>query len=119
MTLLELTVVILVLLSLVSILFLGARAWKKGSDRSCCVMNIRNTQQAVRAYQNMYQIPTGAALELEGTVIGPGKFIERPPRCPSGGEYEPAGVMPPQGSLAISCNLASSQGHNPPVNSDW
>lgn len=31
MTLLELTVVILVLLSLISILFIGARAWKKGS----------------------------------------------------------------------------------------
>ncbi|MBC7981098.1 MAG: prepilin-type N-terminal cleavage/methylation domain-containing protein, partial [Armatimonadetes bacterium] len=34
MTLLELTVVILVLLSLISILFIGARAWKKGSDRA-------------------------------------------------------------------------------------
>ena len=30
MTLLELTVVILVLLSLIYILFIGARAWKKG-----------------------------------------------------------------------------------------
>ena len=34
MTLIELTVVILVLLSLISILFVGARAWKKGSDRA-------------------------------------------------------------------------------------
>ena len=40
MTLLELTVVILVLLSLISILFVGARAWKKGSDRSANIMNI-------------------------------------------------------------------------------
>ena len=48
MTLLELTVVILVLLSLISILFIGARAWKKGSDRAGCIMNIRNVQQAVR-----------------------------------------------------------------------
>ena len=42
MTLLELTVVILVLLSLISILFIGARAWKKGSDRAANIMNIRN-----------------------------------------------------------------------------
>lgn len=119
MTLLELTVVILVLLSLVSILFIGARAWKKGSDRSCCVMNIRNTQQAVRAYQNMYQLPEGTTLELDGTIIGPGKFIEAPPRCPTGGLYEPVGYIPPQGSLAMVCNLASTQDHNPPVNSDW
>ncbi len=34
MTLLELTVVILVLLSLIGILFIGARAWKRGSDRT-------------------------------------------------------------------------------------
>jgi type II secretory pathway pseudopilin PulG len=53
MTLLELTVVILVLLSLISILFVGARAWKKGSDRSANIMNIRNCQQAMRGEQNM------------------------------------------------------------------
>jgi prepilin-type N-terminal cleavage/methylation domain-containing protein len=56
MTLLELTVVILVLLSLISILFIGARAWKKGSDRSANIMNIRNTQQAMRGHQNMKEL---------------------------------------------------------------
>ena len=38
MTLIELTVVILVLLSLISILFVGARAWKRGSDRAGCII---------------------------------------------------------------------------------
>jgi type II secretory pathway pseudopilin PulG len=56
MTLLELTVVILVLLSLISILFVGARAWKKGSDRSANIMNIRNTQQAMRGHENMNEL---------------------------------------------------------------
>jgi prepilin-type N-terminal cleavage/methylation domain-containing protein len=56
MTLLELTVVILVLLSLISILFVGARAWKKGSDRSANIMNIRNTQQAMRGHQNTREL---------------------------------------------------------------
>ncbi len=60
MTLLELTVVILVLLSLISILFIGARAWKKGSDRSANIMNIRNTQQAMRGHQNMKELTSGA-----------------------------------------------------------
>jgi len=58
MTLLELTVVILVLLSLISILFVGARAWKKGSDRSANILNIRNTQQAMRGHENMRQDTT-------------------------------------------------------------
>ena len=59
MTLLELTVVILVLLSLISILFVGARAWKKGSDRSANIMNIRNCQQAMRGQQNMKSLNAG------------------------------------------------------------
>ena len=60
MTLLELTVVILVLLSLISILFIGARAWKKGSDRSANILNIRNVQQAVRGHGNMHGITQGS-----------------------------------------------------------
>jgi prepilin-type N-terminal cleavage/methylation domain-containing protein len=61
MTLLELTVVILVLLSLISILFVGARAWKKGSDRAANIMNIRNCQQAMRGHQNMKELLAGAS----------------------------------------------------------
>jgi type II secretory pathway pseudopilin PulG len=60
MTLLELTVVILVLLALISILFVGARAWKKGSDRAANLMNLRNCQQAMRGHQNMRQLNAGA-----------------------------------------------------------
>jgi type II secretory pathway pseudopilin PulG len=53
MTILELTVVILVLLSLVSILMVAAAAWKKGSDRAANLLNIRNCQQAMRGHDNM------------------------------------------------------------------
>ena len=59
MTLLELTVVILVLLSLISILFIGARAWKKGSDRAGCIMQIRNVQLAPGRTS---MLPTGLAV---------------------------------------------------------
>jgi prepilin-type N-terminal cleavage/methylation domain-containing protein len=57
MTLIELTVVILVLLSLLSILFIGARAWKVGSDRAANIMNLRNVQLAVRGFANLNDIP--------------------------------------------------------------
>jgi type II secretory pathway pseudopilin PulG len=63
MTLLELTVVILVLLSLISILFIGARAWKRGSDRSANLMNLRNTQQAMRGHENMRTDTTDTAFD--------------------------------------------------------
>lgn len=74
MTLLELTVVILVLLSLISILFIGARAWKKGSDRAANILNIRNVQQAVRAHANVRGLAEGATL-ASTDIIGTGKYL--------------------------------------------
>ena len=70
MTLLELTVVILVLLSLISILFIGARAWKKGSDRSANIMNIRNTQQAIRGHQNLKELNSATMPSSQDDIIG-------------------------------------------------
>jgi len=83
MTLLELTVVILVLLSLISILFIGARAWKKGSDRAANILNIRNVQQAVRGHMNMNNIDTPAAAGtgvalLNAVIVGTDKYLKAP-----------------------------------------
>lgn len=89
MTLLELTVVILVLLSLISILFIGARAWKRGSDRAGCIMNIRNVQQAIRSHQNMNNLPTAGTIAVD-QIIGAGKYLEVFPSCPGNGTYSPA-----------------------------
>jgi len=119
MTLLELTVVILVLLSLISILFVGARAWKVGSERAGCVMNIRNAQQAVRSYQNLNQVPEYAVIDMFTDLIGPGKFMERDPVCPGGGHYEHIGFIPPSGVLAISCSLAGPGRHSLEADLDW
>ncbi|HVJ45714.1 MAG TPA: hypothetical protein VM511_04965, partial [Luteolibacter sp.] len=85
MTLLELTVVILVLLSLISILFVGARAWKKGSDRSTNILNLRNAQQAVRGHANMN--PDVTTID-EDVIYGPaddgvGGYL-RKPNAPTG-----------------------------------
>ena len=78
MTLLELTVVILVLLSLISILFIGARAWKKGSDRSASILTIRNTQQAVRSFANLNGKNVGDAV-AKSDIFGAGKFVATDP----------------------------------------
>lgn len=82
MTLLELTVVILVLLSLISILFIGARAWKKGSDRSASLITIRNVQQAVRSYANMNNKNEGDAVD-KADIFGTGKFVTTDPETSS------------------------------------
>jgi len=106
MTLLELTVVILVLLSLISILFVGARAWKKGSDRSANIMNIRNVQQAVRAHQNMNGLLEGAAL-AETVIFGNGTtegYLKEPtpPSADIAAAYTYTGTVPAIGTLYIT-----------------
>jgi type II secretory pathway pseudopilin PulG len=82
MTLLELTVVILVLLTLISILFIGARAWKKGSDRAANILNVRNCQQALRGNQNarnLQETVTVAKADIFGTTAAPGYMKEPVP----------------------------------------
>ncbi len=91
MTLLELTVVILVLLSLISILFVGARAWKKGSDRSANIMNIRNCQQAMRGQENMKSLDKGVAF-LQADLEA---FIKYPADIGTAVTYTNLGVITP------------------------
>jgi len=109
MTLLELTVVILVLLSLMTILFIGARSWKKGSDRAGCIMNLRNIQQAVRGDQNMKGKNPGSAGLVRANIIGANGFIETEPVCPSGaGTYAfEDGNYPALSSLVTACPVAA------------
>jgi prepilin-type N-terminal cleavage/methylation domain-containing protein len=124
MTLLELTVVILVLLSLISILFVGAQAWKRGSDRTLCIMNIQNVQKGVRSYSNLYGYGPGQSVAgLQLRVVGTGEFVEKPPVCPSGGNYTYGAAfgidtIPPVGQLYLSCSLSGS-GHVPANHGDW
>lgn len=119
MTLLELTVVIVVVLSLIAILFIGANGWKMGADRSSCVLNIRNVQSAVRAFQNIRAVPEGATINMYVDIIGPDNFLAADPACPGGGDYEHIDHMPFPGELALTCDLAGSRDHVPQGHGDW
>ncbi|KAB2640434.1 MAG: prepilin-type N-terminal cleavage/methylation domain-containing protein [Verrucomicrobia bacterium] len=123
MTLLELTVVILVLLSLISILFIGARAWKKGADRAGCILNIRNFQQATRSYANMHELnPGDTCAALNTVIIGTGLFMEKAPTCPSAGTYSgtTAVLIPAVGTVALTCSLGTTtDAHAPAKTEEW
>ena len=123
MTLLELTVVILVLLSLISILFIGARAWKKGADRAGCILNIRNFQQATRSYANINQLnPGDTCPALSGVIIGSGLFMEKAPTCPGAGTYSGTGAttIPAVGTVQLTCSLSASPDSHAPSNvQEW
>ena len=63
-TLIELSVVIAVLLLLVGVLFIGITAWKNGANTAACIVNLSSIQKAVRGYQNMNGLATGATLTV-------------------------------------------------------
>lgn len=122
MTLLELTVVIMVLLALMGILFIAARAWKRGADRGASIMEIRNAQQAVRAYSNMYQHNPGDTVStLQTDVFGPDKLMAIDPTTtthPAGSDVtfviaDPT-VVPAIGTLYMTC----SDSYYAPLTSD-
>jgi hypothetical protein len=135
MTLLELTVVIATLLALVTTLFIGSRAWKRGSDRAGCIMNLYNVQMATRSYQNLYGYNYGGHPYAEnGTqniaeLLFNKGYIEQKlydevrgvTKCPSGGTYECAvpDIFPDAGHLYISCSLSISEDHTPHSHSEW
>jgi len=105
MTLIEITVVILVLLTLIAVLFIGANIYKKGADRAACILNIRNIHQAVRADQNLENRNSGDA--IVGTILGvagSGAYFETVITCPSaGGAYTVATTYPPIGTVGTDC----------------
>jgi type II secretory pathway pseudopilin PulG len=105
MTLLELTVVILVLLSLISILFIGARAWKKSADRSANILNVRNCQQAMRGHQNTRNYLATEAVTTDvifGTTAAPGYLKKPTPPIPLAGGYTFGGTYGAPGTLWIT-----------------
>jgi hypothetical protein len=121
MTLVELTLVILMMLSLIGILAIGAKTWKAGSDRSVCIVNLQAVQKGVRSFSNLYGYVPGASVSgLESQIIGQGRFVRTKPVCPSEGTYASGGdVIPQMGSLYFNCSLASSGEHTPQVTEDW
>jgi len=102
------------LLSGTSVLFVGARAWKKGSDRAACIMNTRNIQQAVRSYQNMNDLKPGAPLPWN-KIVGPDAFLDKRPTCLEG-TYTFATSIPQAGKLACTC---SNPDHAVSNHDDW
>jgi prepilin-type N-terminal cleavage/methylation domain-containing protein len=107
-TLIELSVVIAVLLLLVGVLFIGITAWKNGANTAACVVNLSSIQKAVRGYQNLNGLTTGAVLTVS-TMTSAG-FWSQQPVCPAGGSYGFTNTVPSQGVAYTTCNIS---GHAP------
>lgn len=125
MTLLEMSVVIMVLLGIVGVLFVGAQAWMRGASRTTCIMHISMVQRTMRGYSNLYNFAPGQQVtDLLSQIIGPNRFIQENPVCPAQGVYtfgQDYGVntVPPMGELYMKCSLATVMDHSPEVTAEW
>jgi type II secretory pathway pseudopilin PulG len=118
LTLIEIALVIAVLLGLISVLFIGVSAYKEGSNRAKCILNISNVQKAVRSYQNLYELAVTDAL-ANATIMGSGKMLETVPSCPSAGTYTFETTVPATGTPYLTCGLSATAQHAPSSVSGW
>ena len=119
MTLIEVTLVIAVLLGLISILFIGVNAYKRGTDRAKCVLNVSTVQKAVRSYQNLYELDEGDGL-TQTTLVGSGKMFEVAPACPTTGNgYTWGAAVPVTGVQYCQCDDATGTDHQPTNITTW
>ncbi len=135
MSLLELTITILVLLGIISIVFVGAHAWKRGSDKAACILTLRNIQMATRCYQNLYNYNCGGrpcaengSQDIARHLYDKG-YIEQKlyeqsiglEPCPSHGSYTCThrDIFPEPGELFMTCSLADSEDHQPSSCANW
>jgi hypothetical protein len=118
LTLIEVTLVIAVLLGLISVLFIGVGAYREGSNRAGCILNLSNVQKAVRSYQNLYELSVGGTL-ASTTIIGTGRMLETAPTCRSGGTYTYSATVPAVGTAYATCSLAATRTHQPANVTGW
>jgi len=93
--------------------------WSRDAARADCLMNIRDVQQAMRAYMGMngHNPETQVPEFSKESIIGPGKFLDSEPKCPGGGTYTwIEGYHPAMGVLTLRC---SCRDHVPENYSDW
>ena len=121
LTLIEVTLVIALLLGLISVLFIGVKAYKKGSDRAKCLMTSATVQKAVRSYQNLYNLSAGDPLVHTVSLVGTGKMFETVPACPYYGTYAWATEVPNADSPYIDCSDPDNSAlyHYPRNTSGW
>lgn len=102
-------------LTVVPVVFVGARAWAKGADRSTCIMNQRAVQMAVRNHAAINDLDPGAPMDVHQVAATLGIPLEKL-QCPSGGTYDLSATIPATGDLAASC---SNPEHAISDHTDW
>ncbi len=127
MTLIELTIVILVLLTLISVLFIGAKAYKDGADNATCILNQEQVQKAIRSHQNMNAKNDGDTFtktdifgdENDSSKVGILAFPTEPTDPDTAYTENGSGIYPAVGSPYITCATTKGEVHAPESFQGW
>ena len=107
MTLIEITLVITILLSLATIIFLGVASFNKGSARAKCVLQQAKLHKMALAYANLNQLNLGdSAPDLITTLVND-TYIPQTPLCPDTGNYTFLSSIPRQAEHFVTCSMAN------------
>ncbi len=99
-TLIELTVVIAVVLTLIGVLFIGAQTYKRHADKSACIINQNSINKAVRAHVNL----TGIETNWNFAQLTAQNLLPAIPFCPDSGV--PYAVTDPNPAAAPGTRLS-------------
>lgn len=90
-------------------ILIGTQAYKRGADRSKCIMQMASVQKAVRTHQNIIEGVEGGPLIHTTTLMGPGLYFENVLTCPdSTGVYTYLTIFPAVGTPYVSCSLCAA-----------
>ena len=130
LTLIEMTVVIVGLLTLISISISVAQAWKGSANRAQCITNLRTFQKGVRSYillnegrdNNITTNSNGTWTLNSITPLNdffPVNNETSTITCPANGVYDFTRPIPAIGEVWVSCSLEASRSHIPSNSGNW
>lgn len=102
MTLIEITLVIAILMGLITVLFIGISAYKRGSDSAKCILQMAHTQKMIISYGNLNGLNPGDAATFANLIAD--NFISAAPICPlDNAVYIPSNQVPDSTTPFLVC----------------
>ncbi len=104
----------LIALWVITIVTVGAGAWKKGSERAQCIMNQQVISAQLEAYCLDKNLKPGDPLEAD-EALESGTNTS----CPSGAQLVITPVVPEQGQPFVSCPFEDGSGHSHSLTTEY
>jgi len=107
MTLVEISLVVSILLSLISIIFVGVTSFLQGSSRAKCILTQSKLQKIVVSFANLNELNSGDTVPGLVPTLVSDKYIAITPTCPGQGSYTFLDHIPGLDEHFVTCSIAN------------